>query len=98
MYYTAENANVFKLPCPLRVHMQAAPSVLLRDMAVFNHDVSVYRLQYKHYTISDKRLRHGGSGYDDYVSRVPRLTLLHHVPVYCHQLTLVLQAGKRKGI
>ena len=37
LYYTAENANVFKLPCPLRVHMQAAPrlSVLLWDGSVY---------------------------------------------------------------
>ena len=36
-----------------------------------HHDVSVYRLQYKHYdtygrcrSVSDKHLRHGGSGYE----------------------------------
>ena len=37
-----------------------------------HHDVSVYRLHYDRcrsvYTVSDKRLRHGGSGYETRVS------------------------------
>ena len=60
--YTAENANVFKLPCPLRVYMQAAPSVLLWCLYQPGPQTNV------------------------------------NVSVYCHQLTLVLQAGKAKGI